>query len=95
MGEQGSLVGDHQAVWHVPACLDARVVDPTGCGNAYLGAMMACLLDGQPLPYAAAWGAAAASCMLEAKGVPAEAPVALHAVAAQRQAALLPNISTL
>ena len=89
MGAQGSLVGNAEAVWQVPAYLDVKAVDPTGCGNAYLGALMACLVDEQPLPQAGAWGAAAASCMLEVQGLPSEAPAALHALAAERQAALM------
>lgn len=89
MGAAGSLVGSATggAVYHhVPAYQPVQEVDPTGCGNAYVGGMMASLLRGDTLVDAAAWGAAAASCMLEARGVPAQAPRLLHEVARRRQA---------
>ena len=94
MGANGSLVGstDDGALWRVPAYAQARVVDPTGCGNAYMGGLMAGLLEGKALAHAAAWGAAAASCMLEAQGMPLDAPRLVHAQAAGRQHAVLQEV---
>ncbi len=91
MSAEGSLLGkvDHHTdttvIHHIPAYQPVEEVDPTGCGNAYVGGMMASLLNGDTLVEAGAWGAAAASCMLEARGVPGQTPRELHERGRQRQ----------
>jgi fructose-1-phosphate kinase PfkB-like protein len=69
MGGDGSLLADkaERMVHWVPAA-PAHIVDVTGCGNAYIGALIAGLQRGQSLQDAGAWASAAASCMAEAEG---------------------------
>ncbi|KAI0386027.1 Ribokinase-like protein [Hypomontagnella monticulosa] len=47
-----------------------RVVDPTGGGNTFLGALAVALARGKNLEEAAAWGSVAASLAIEQVGVP-------------------------
>lgn len=47
-----------------------RVVDPTGGGNTFLGALAVALARGKNLEEAAAWGSVAASFAIEQVGVP-------------------------
>jgi len=69
MGAEGSLIAsqDMPRPMHIPAA-DAKVVDVTGCGNAFNGGLLAALQRGAELDLAGAWGSAAASCMAEAEG---------------------------
>ncbi|GAB1421832.1 PfkB family carbohydrate kinase [Anaerolineales bacterium] len=50
MGEQGSIIAVKatQKIWHIPACDNITVIDPTGAGNTYCGAFLANLLDHTP-----------------------------------------------
>lgn len=73
----------------VPAFADTRVVDPTGCGNAFVGSLVAALQAGEGLAAAAAWGCAAGSLMAEWQATPGAAPGELAGEAALRQAAVL------
>ena len=74
---------DADDTWHVPAA-PADIVDVTGCGNAYNGALLAALQAGCTLDDAGAWGSAAASCMAEATGMlpETEAPCLAYPVLA-------------
>jgi sugar/nucleoside kinase (ribokinase family) len=70
LGAEGSVVADETTGGpvrvgpvHVP-----RVVDPTGAGNTYCGALLAGVVQGRPLRAAAAWGAVAASFCVETWG---------------------------
>lgn len=93
-GEAGAMVRDVASgeTWQVPAVADTRVVDVTGCGNAFNGGFLAAYRWGEGLAASAAWGAVAAAFMAEARGVPS-APVAqLQAPAAARHAALMPRL---
>lgn len=47
-----------------------KVVDPTGAGNAFLGALSVALARGRSLEEAALWGSVAASFVIEQVGVP-------------------------
>lgn len=49
----------------------ARVVDPTGGGNTFLGGLAVALARGRGMEEAACWGAVAASFAIEQVGVPA------------------------
>lgn len=88
-GPLGAVVHDAAsgACWSVPAFPGTRVVDPTGCGNAFCGALLAALQAGEDLAEAAAAGCAAGSLMAEVDGMPA--PEELAAEARRRQAAVL------
>lgn len=67
MGADGSLGLDDDGLCRMPA-IETRVVDPTGAGDAYCGAFCAMLADGGDLQTAMAWGAAAASVVIEDYG---------------------------
>jgi hypothetical protein len=54
----------------VPAVPDTRVVDVTGCGNAFCGGFLAGLDSGLNLQQSGIWGCVAGSIMAEAQGVP-------------------------
>lgn len=90
-GPLGAVVHDGAsgAAWLLPAFPGTRVVDPTGCGNAFCGTLLAALLAGESLAAAAAWGCAAGSCMAEFDGTPERAPGQLAAEAVARQAVVL------
>ncbi|KAL4451601.1 hypothetical protein ABPG75_007263 [Micractinium tetrahymenae] len=90
-GPEGAVVQEAAtgAAWRVPAYPDTQVVDPTGCGNAFCGALLGALLAGESAVSAAAWGCAAGSLMAECVGSPAVAPRELAAEAARRQAIVL------
>lgn len=74
-GERGADIWDFREGRaegvHVPA-VPTRVIDHTGAGNTFAGAMLARLDDG--IGVAAAHGAAAASFMLEQFGIPVGLP---------------------
>ncbi|HET7702069.1 MAG TPA: carbohydrate kinase family protein [Candidatus Limnocylindrales bacterium] len=73
MGAAGSIGVDVDGLCRMPA-VETAVVDPTGAGDAYCGAFCALLADGADLRVAMAWGAAAASVVIEDYG-------AVHALA--------------
>ena len=56
--------------WEVPAVSETRVVDVTGCGNAFCGGFLSSFDQSRDLLKSAIWGAVAASFMAEEKGVP-------------------------
>lgn len=47
-----------------------KVVDPTGCGNAFLGGLAVALARGKKLEEAARWGSVSASFAIEQVGMP-------------------------
>ena len=70
LGAEGSVVADGTTggpvrVGPVPV---AKVVDPTGAGNTYCGALLAGVVQGKPLRAAAAGGSVAASFCVETWG---------------------------
>lgn len=67
MGAAGSIGLDVDGLCRMPA-VETVVVDPTGAGDAYCGAFCALLADGADLQVAMAWGAAAASVVIEDYG---------------------------
>lgn len=71
MGPQGSLLGDKTtgARCYMPAVPVPQIIDQTGAGNTYCGALLLGLLRGHNLQTAAAMAAAAASFCLEQTGV--------------------------
>ncbi|KAI1384876.1 Ribokinase-like protein [Hypoxylon trugodes] len=56
--------------YHIGDAGKDKVVDPTGGGNAFLGALAVALARGKSLEEAAAWGSVAASFAIEQVGVP-------------------------
>lgn len=69
MGEHGSLVASTSERFTIPAIAVPHIVDQTGAGNTYCGAMLLGMLDGKDLKEAATMGAVAASFNLETMGV--------------------------
>ncbi|GAB4824207.1 hypothetical protein N2152v2_011253 [Parachlorella kessleri] len=95
-GAEGAVVHRHEAgAWEVPAFPGTQVVDTTGCGNAFCGALLAALAAGEPLDVAGAWGCVAGSLMAEHLGVPKVTPAALHAEAVTRLHQMLPLVRPL
>jgi sugar/nucleoside kinase (ribokinase family) len=69
LGAEGSLVADRSTgPVRVGAVAVPRVVDATGAGNTYCGALLAGIVQGRPLPAAAKLGAVAASFCVETWG---------------------------
>ena len=101
LGPQGSLVAavEHNrrqqsnTLLQVPA-VDVQVIDPVGAGNAYCGGFLAGWVETQDLVIAGAWGAVAASFLVEQVGVP---PITAKRLAQARQRAgdLIPRIAKL
>lgn len=56
LGAQGCQVWQQGQATVVPACTPKAVVDPTGCGDAWRGALLFGLLQGWDLPRCAALG---------------------------------------
>ena len=61
LGGQGCVVADGGHVEHVPAYPVREIVDTTGAGDVFNGALAAALADGAELIEAARFGAAAAA----------------------------------
>lgn len=71
MGPEGSLVASRKNAncVEIPAVPVAQIIDQTGAGNTYCGALLAGLVQGRTLREAAVMGAVAASFCLEHRGV--------------------------
>lgn len=67
LGARGALVVTPERVTEVDAPR-VSVVDTTGAGDAFAGALAACLADGDPLPDAAAFAARVAALSVTASG---------------------------
>lgn len=79
-GEAGAVFASRGCKVRAPAVRGVDVLDPTGCGNAMLGAFVAALAVGGETPEAAlAHGTAAAAAMAEVVGVPPLPPWAMGA----------------
>lgn len=68
LGPEGSIGMDDGSLFHVPAA-PAAVIDTTGAGDTYCGAFCAALAQGLTFRSAMAWGAAAASVVIEGYGL--------------------------
>lgn len=73
-GEHGCLIlpRDAESRWLPPFydSTSSKIVDPTGAGNAFLGAFTVALQKKEDLVEAAVWGSVAASLALEQIGLP-------------------------
>jgi ribokinase len=76
-GAQGAYVADRQGVRHVPAP-QVPVVDTTGAGDAFTGALAAALALGHPLVGAASWGVAAGARSVQQRGARLRLPAGLR-----------------
>ena len=68
-GPGGVTLADARGLRRVAAARAARVVDPTGAGDAFAGAALAALARGAALEDAVRWGCATASFVVEAFGM--------------------------
>lgn len=87
LGDHGSIGIDHGEIIRIPA-VDTVVVDTTGAGDSYCGAFNAALARGMTFGHAMAWGAAAASIVIEDYGVEHTLTEAAATRAAQRYSEL-------
>jgi sugar/nucleoside kinase (ribokinase family) len=69
MGPEGSLIATQGILAYIPAFPVSSIIDQTGAGNTYCGAMAAGLIQGKSLEEAARMGAVAASFCIEQRGV--------------------------
>ncbi|MFQ6075831.1 MAG: carbohydrate kinase family protein [Candidatus Bathyarchaeia archaeon] len=67
-GTLGSLMLIGKAKFSIPACKPRRVVDPTGAGDAFIGAFMTEYLRGEDPVWCAAVGSSVASFVVEGIG---------------------------
>lgn len=90
-GPRGALVHQRQGnkAWDVPAVPGTKVVDTTGCGNAFCGAFLAALQAGADGGEAGAAGCAAGSLVAEVKGIPDELGLVGATAEVRRRAARL------
>ncbi|MDO5289623.1 MAG: carbohydrate kinase family protein [Pseudomonadota bacterium] len=68
LGGQGCDVWENGARTHVPAVTATQVVDPTGCGDAWRGALLFGLEQGWDLPRCAALGNRLGALKIAARG---------------------------
>lgn len=73
LGAAGALVADGASTTHVPAP-EVEVVDTTGAGDAFVGALAARLALGDPLPDAAAYAARAGAAAVTREGAQGALP---------------------
>jgi len=67
-GLHGSALLFQNAFYNLPACSSQVLIDPTGAGDAYIGAFLAEYVDGRDPRWCACVGAAAASFIVEGIG---------------------------
>jgi len=68
LGERGSMLYDNRNETHIPAAKPIKVVDPTGCGDAYRGGLLSGLAAGNDLKKSAKLGSVCASFAVECYG---------------------------
>ena len=65
IGEKGSVLSTSGSIFKVPIYTSANVVDPTGAGDAFIGALLTEYVAGKNLLWCACVGSAAASIVVE------------------------------
>jgi ribokinase len=68
LGAAGAVASDGSTSWHEPAPAETAVVDTSGAGDAFVGAVAAILSRGGDLVEAVRWGVAAGSAAVGARG---------------------------
>ncbi len=70
MGEAGSIIaGENRETQHIPAVPVTHLIDQTGAGNTYCGALLCGIVQGKGLAEAAVMGSVSASFCIETIGV--------------------------
>jgi ribokinase len=85
LGAHGAVVADASGAWHV-AATTVEVVDTTGAGDAFCGAMCAWLADGHSLRDAVQAGVAAGSLAVTKAGAQPSLPKRVEILAALNRA---------
>jgi adenosine kinase len=67
-GEQGSTIREGERVIEIPAVRAARVIDPTGCGDAYRAGLLHARAKGRPWEIAGRLGSLLGAYQIEAEG---------------------------
>jgi sugar/nucleoside kinase (ribokinase family) len=68
LGSKGAVVSDQGTQYNIPAVEPARLVDPTGAGDAFIGSFLAEYANDENIMRCACVGAAAASFIVEGVG---------------------------
>jgi sugar/nucleoside kinase (ribokinase family) len=68
MGERGAIISYNNKIFSVPAAKPKAVLDPTGAGDAFIGAFLAEYVRGESPLWCACIGAAASSFLIEKIG---------------------------
>ncbi len=68
LGQDGSILHDHEMTLKIPAFPAKQVVDPTGAGDAYRGGLLKYLAEGRSLEDGCRIGSACASFAVESYG---------------------------
>ncbi len=68
LGERGSMLYGNGNETHIPVVKPIKVVDPTGCGDAYRGGLLSGLAAGKDLEESAKQGSVCASFAVECYG---------------------------
>jgi len=86
LGERGAVLSSAEQEVHLPAFAIPRVVDTTGAGDAFNGALAVALAERQPLVDAARFASAAAALSVSALGAANSMPrrAAVEALLQQR-----------
>lgn len=74
IGAEGAYWGDRSGMGHVPARSNVRVVDTTGAGDAFIGALATTLARGAVLPEAVEAGVLAGTFAVQAPGAQSSYP---------------------
>ena len=67
-GEQGSTIHEGERVIEIPPVRAAKLVDPTGCGDAYRAGLLHARAQGRPWEIAGRLGSLLGSYQVEVEG---------------------------
>jgi adenosine kinase len=67
-GEQGSTIFEGERAIEIPPVRAARIVDPTGCGDAYRAGLLHARSLGRPWEIAGRLGSLLGACQVEVEG---------------------------
>ncbi len=68
MGIKGSVLSVQGAMYNIPSCKSAKLIDPTGAGDVFIGAFLTEYIGQKELLWCACVGSAAASLVVEGVG---------------------------
>ncbi len=67
LGGDGAIAAFSDGIWRIPS-FPVKTVDPTGCGDAFIGAFLASYLESEDVLRSLAFGGASASFVVESIG---------------------------